>query len=65
MIVKLISYLIYKSYSSNRNTYIIIELGLKPSNTIVLIANILAKPNPVSTIVCYTIIDKYILFYQY
>ena len=55
----------HKSYSSNESIHIITKLDLKLSNTIVLIANILAKPNFATTIIYYTIIDEYILLYQY
>ena len=65
MIVKLIGYLMCESYGSNEGTHIITELGLRPSNTIVLIANILARPNPASTIVCHTTIDKCISLHQH
>ena len=54
-----------ESYGSNEGTHIITELGLRPSNTIVLIANTLARPNPASTIVYYTTIDEHIPLYQY
>ena len=53
----------HESYGSNRGIYIITKLGLRPSNTIVLIANILARPNLAFTIVYYATIDECILFY--
>ena len=65
MIVKSIDYLMHKFYGSNRGTHIITELGLRSSNTIVLIANTLARPNPASTIVCHATIDECIPLHQY
>ena len=65
MIVKLIDHLVRESYGSNGGAHIITELGLRPSNTIVLIANTLARPNPASTIVCHATIDECIPLHQY
>ena len=65
MIVKSIGHLMRESYGSNGDAYIITELGLRPSNTIVLIANILTRPNSASTIVCYATIDECIPLYQH